>query len=113
MAPSALRRETRQSLRRAFVAMMSPQWDLALDGRPQADVTKAGRTLLALQRARLRLGNVELAAIRDGLRANEARLVRATRELDRALKTLGNVRAVLRAATALLTTVGRIVDLVV
>ncbi len=112
-APSILRRRTRQTLRRAFLAMMSPEWDLALEGKPQADVNRAGRTLLNIQRARLRLGNADLADIRDELKANEARLVKGTRALDRSLKKLSNVKTVLQTAAALLTTVGRIVGLVV
>ena len=94
-------------------AMMSARWDRALDGASDARLAKAGRTLLGVQRARLRLGNARLADIRDGLNANEDALVKGTRALDRSLKRLGNVKDVLRNAAALLNTVGRIVDLVV
>lgn len=113
MAPSTLRRRLLSELRKTVVAMMSAEWDIALEGKPAAEVTRAGRTLLALQRARLRLGTAELAAIRDQLRENERELVKAIVALGRARKKLHNVRTVLVAAASLLRTVGRIIDIVV
>ena len=77
-----------------------------------AEVTRAARTLLATQRARLRLGTAELAAIRDQLKANEPELVKAMAAMGRARTKLHNVKTVLVAAAALLRTVGRIVDVV-
>ena len=74
MAPSELRRQTISQLRKTFLAMMSPRWDRALEGKSDARLTEAARTLLAVQRARLRLGNAKLAGIRDDLKANEADL---------------------------------------
>ncbi len=112
-APYEIRRKTLSELRKAFAAMMTPQWDLALQGKPAAEVTRAARTLLASQRARLRLGTAELTAIRDQLRLNEPELVKAIAALDRARKKLRNVKTVLVAAAGLLRTVGRIVDIVV
>ena len=69
--------------------------------------------MLAVQRARLRLGNATLADIRDRLKANEAELISGTRALDKALKNLNRVRHVLETTTAFLKTIGRIVDIVV
>ncbi len=112
MAPWTLRRRLLSELRKTVLAMMSAEWDIALEGQPAAEVTRAGRTLLALQRTRLRLGTAELAAIRDQLRENERELVKAMAALDRARKKLHNVKAVLVAAASLLRTVGRIVDVV-
>lgn len=113
MAPSTLRRRLLSELRKTVVAMMSAEWDIALEGKPAAEVTRAGRTLLALQRARLRLGTAELAVIRDQLRKNERELVKAIVALGRARKKLHNVRTVLVAAASVLRTVGRIIDIVV
>ena len=93
--------------------MMSAEWDIALEGKPAAEVTRAGRTLLALQRARLRLGTAELAEIRDQLRENEHGLVNAMAAMGRARKKLHKVKTVLVAAASLLKTVGRIIDIVV
>jgi hypothetical protein len=113
MAPSTLRKKTLSELRKAFVAMMTPEWDLALDGKPDEEVTEAARALLAVQRARLRLGNARLADIRDGLKANEAALWAGVELLDEALQDLQDVARVLEATAALLTAVGRIVDIVI
>ncbi len=113
MAPWTLRRRLLSELRKTVLAMMSAEWDIALEGKPAAEVTRAGRTLLALQRTRLRLGTAELAGIRDQLRLNEPELVKAMAALDRARQKLHNVKTVLVAAAALLRTVGRIVDIVV
>ncbi len=113
MAPSTLRRRMISELRKTVLAMMSAEWDIALEGKPAAEVTRAGRTLLALQRARLRLGTAELAGIRDQLRENERELVKAMAALGRARKKLRGVKTVLVAAASLLRTVGRIIDIVV
>ena len=113
MAPSELRRQTISQLRKTFLSMMSPRWDRALEGKSEARLTEAARALLAVQRARLRLGNARLAGIRDDLRANEADLVSGMTDLSRSLKKLGDVKVVLAATTSLLRTVGRIVDIVV
>ena len=113
MAPSTLRKKTLSELRKAFAAMMTPEWDLALDGKPDEEVTEAARALLAVQRARLRLGNARLADIRDGLKANETALRAGVEFLDEALQDLQDVARVLEATVALLATVGRIVDIVV
>ena len=113
MAPSTLRRKLLSEMRKTVLAMMSPQWDLALEGRPKAEVTKAARTLLAMQRARLRLGNAELAEIRDQLKAKETDLVSGMKALDRSRKKLANVKTVLVAAAEVVKIVARIVDLAV
>jgi len=113
MAPSALRKKTLSELRKAFAAMMTPQWDLALEGKSDAEVTEAARALLAVQRARLRLGNAALADIRDRLKADETALQTGIEFLDEALEDLRDVERVLEATALLLGVVGRIVDIVV
>ena len=111
MSASKIRNQTLAELRKTFLAMMSPEWDLALEGKPKSEVTQAARALLSVQRARLRLENSELAAIRDELAANEPALSEGIASLDRALGDLSDVTTVLIAATALLKTVGRIINL--
>ena len=113
MAPSTLRKKTLSELRKTFAAMMTPEWDLALDGKSDEEVTEAARTLLAVQRARLRLGNARLAEIRDGLVENETALRAGIEFVDQALEDLQDVGRVLEATAALLAAVGRIVDIVV
>lgn len=111
MAPSKLRNQTLSELRKTFSAMMSPQWDLALEGKSDREVTEAARSLLAVQRARLRLGNARLAEIRDALIDNEHDLVAGITRMTEARRTLDDTRAVIDAATALLATIGRIIEL--
>jgi hypothetical protein len=113
MGPSALRTKTLSELRKAFAAMMTPEWDLALEGRSDEEVTEAARALLAVQRARLRLGNARLADIRDRLKEDETALQAGIEYLDEALEDLQNVERVLEATALLLGVVGRIVDIVV
>ena len=113
MAPSTLRKKTLSELRKTFAAMMTPEWDLALDGKSDEEVTEAARTRLAVQRARLRLGNARFAEIRDGLVENETALRAGIEFVDEALEDLQDVGRVLEATAALLAAVGRIVDIVV
>ena len=40
MAPSTLRRGLVSEMRKTVLAMMSPQWDLALEGRTKQEVLK-------------------------------------------------------------------------
>ncbi len=113
MAPSKVRRKTLSNLGKAVKAMMTPEFDIALEGRTDAELTEAARTLLGLQRARLRLGTAELADIRDALRDNEKQLLAGIASLERSLENLNRLRRVLDTAAALLATVGRVVPLVV
>ena len=100
-------------MRKTVLAMMSPEWDIALEGLAKADVNKAALTLLAMQRARLRLGNAELSGIRDQLEAKEKDLVSGMKALQRSRKRLANVKTLLAAASEVVKIVGRIVGLAV
>ena len=102
---------TLSQLRTTFLAMMSPQWDEALEGQPKTDVTKAAKTFLAIQRARLRLGNEQLSDIRDKLKENEDSLDQGKQDLEQTLSNLQEVRKVLEATSAFLKIVGRVVVL--
>jgi len=113
MAPSALRRQLLSEMRKTVLAMMSPEWDIALEGLAKADVNKAALTLLTMQRARLRLGNAELAEIRDQLEAMEKDLVSGIKAMQQSRKKLANIKTLLTAASELAKIVGRIVGLAV
>ena len=54
MGPLEIRRQTVSELRKIILAMMSSEWDLALEGRSEEEVSEAARSLLRAQRARLR-----------------------------------------------------------
>jgi Zn-dependent oligopeptidase len=109
MTPEEIKKATLRSLQEAVTKMMSPEWDLYLDGKPRDVVEKAGMTLLATQRARLRLENAELAEIAAKLSQNEKDLTDGKTNLDKALSDLKNVQMVLDTASALLKVVGRVV----
>ncbi len=113
MTPSSLRNKTLRELRQTIRAMMSPEWDVALTGASEEELNKAARTLLAAQRARLRLQNATLAEIRDRLIEHETALRAGIESLDEALEDLEDVKRVLGAAAAVLAAVGRVIDIVV
>jgi hypothetical protein len=110
-APSETRKQTLQQLRETFLRMSSPDWDLALLGKPEAVQTQAALEYARVQRARLRLGNAELADIRDKLIANEKDLEKGRQRLRKALNDLNKVKTVLGAVSSFLDVVGRVVAL--
>jgi hypothetical protein len=112
MAPFELEKMMMAELRKIFLKMTSPRWDLALLGKSEEEVTEAALSLLAVQRTRLRLENKELAELRDGLIANEAELIAGRDAVDEALTDLSNVKGVLEAVTGFLKTIGKIIAIV-
>ncbi len=112
MAPGEIRKATLRELRQAFVKMTSPEWDLALIGKPKEVEDQAAKMLLAVHRARLRLENTELAQIRDKLLANEEALERGRQDVRKALKRLKEIEAVLGAVSSFLGVIGRVVAFV-
>ena len=52
MTPSEIRRQTLSQLRKTYLKMMSPRWDLELEGQPTSEVTEAAK-LLGITRQRL------------------------------------------------------------
>ena len=111
MSPSEIKKMTLRQLGKTFLAMLSPEWDDALEGRPKREVTRAAKTFLAVQRARLRLRNKQLSDIRDKLKKNEEPLVQGKQDLEQVLSNLRDVENVLNAASAFLGIVGRFVIL--
>lgn len=51
MGPLEIRRQTVSELRKIILAMMSSEWDLALEGRSEEEVSEAARSLLRAQGA--------------------------------------------------------------
>jgi hypothetical protein len=112
MAPYELRDMTKSELSATLHAMMSAEWVIALEESTPTEKKRAAMTLLALNHARTKMNNAELANIRDKLIENEAELIQGKKELDKALKKLNQVKKVLDAATAFMKVVGRIVKLI-
>ncbi len=111
MVPLEIRRQTVAELRKIILAMMSSEWDLALEGRSEEEVSEAARSLLRAQRARLRLGSADLKEIREDLKANEESLERGRVALEKATADLRAIRTVLDAVAGFLRIVGRVVPL--
>jgi len=112
MTPSQIKRQTISQLRKTFLMMMSPEWDVALEGQPQSVVADAAKNMLAVQRARLRMENAELADILERLKENEKALLEGKQTLEDSLKNLEDVRNILQVTSAFLDIVGRIVAIV-
>ena len=110
-ANSVIRKETLKQVRAAFLAMSSPKWDLAMMNKSPEEKAKADIEFARLQRARLRLGNQQLAAIRDKLVENEADLARGRVRVANALQNLNRVKTVLNAVSSFLDIVARVVPL--
>lgn len=112
MGASEVRSETLQQLQETFLKMTSPEWDLALMGKPEEVVNAAAKALLLVQRARLRLENAELAEIRDKLVENEQGLEEGRLHVKKVLERFEKVEAALGAITSFLGVVARVVSLV-
>ena len=112
MTPSEISNQTLEQLRETFLTMTSPEWDLALMGKPEDVVNDAAKTLLLVQSARLRLENAELADIKDKLVENEKALDEGRVQLNKSLESLDQIENVLNAITSLVDVVARIVPLV-
>ena len=110
--PSELRTEVMKQLRITFIKMSTPEWDLALMGKPKKIKNQAALEYARVQSARLRLGNAILANIRDQLLVNEKNLERGRERVAKALEDIGKVERVLGAISSFLNIVARIVTLV-
>ena len=73
---------------------------------------RALRELLAVERARLVLGNAVLQDIASALKDNEPALVAGRENLEESVQRLDNITRVLDSISAFLGVVGRIVALV-
>ena len=112
MTPSEIKKQTISQLQKTFLKMMSPEWDVALEGKPKNVVADAAKKMLAVQRARLRMENAELASILEKLRENEEALLKGEQALEDSLRDLEDVKNVLQMTAAFLEIVGRVVAMV-
>ena len=112
MTPSEIKKQTISQLQKTFLKMMSPEWDVALEGKPKNVVADAAKKMLAVQRARLRMENAELASILEKLKENEEALLNGKKALEDSLKDLEDVKNVLKMTATFLEIVGRIVAIV-
>ena len=111
-APFQIRKETLKQVRTTFLKMSSAEWDLALMNKSDKEKKRAALEYARVQRARLRLGNAELAKIRDKLLKNEQKLEEGRTRVAKALQDLKDVKAVLGTVSSFLDVIGRVVALV-
>lgn len=108
--PSEIRTDTLNVLRQAKQQLNSPTWISALEEQSPETRRDAAMRLLDVQSAKLRLEIAELAAIRDGLVANESELASGRTALTTALDGLEKVAKVLEAIRGLIGVVQRVLD---
>ena len=109
MTPGETRGKTLSELRQARKNMMSAEWLAGVEDLPEADRTAAAMALLDVCMAIRQLENAGVAAIRHQLADNEKELERGIRGLERAGERLHRIKTYLKAATALVATVGKVV----
>lgn len=109
MTPGEMRRKTLSELRRTRRNMMSAEWLDRVADLPDAERAAAATALLDVCLAIRRLENADTAAIRRQLADNQKELERGLAALQRAGEKLTRTRNYLKAATALLTVVGKVV----
>jgi chromosome segregation ATPase len=112
MEAPEIRNQALQQLDETFLKMTSPEWDLALLGKPPNVKAEAAEARERVQLARLRLGNAVLGEIRDKLVENEEDLAEGRRELSNVLEKFEKIEAALGAISSFLSIVGRIVSLI-
>ena len=109
MTPEEIKTATVDELQTAVTTMMSPEWDVALAGKPEKTKTDADKALLAAQERRLSLENAQLEKIAHKLSENEEALTNGKKNLDKALADLQKVQKVLDMVTEFIKIVDRIV----
>lgn len=112
MTPAEIRNATLSQLRSARTAMLSAEWTLSLEGKDSKTQAKAARQFMRVHHAVQKLGNAELAAIKDALLQNESALAQGREKLAKALENLNRTKSVLQAAGKLLDIVSRVAALI-
>ena len=109
MTPGEIRGKTLSELRRARKAMMSAEWVMRVEDLPEPERAAAAMALLDVCLAIRRLENAGVAAIRRQLADNEGELEQGIGALGRAGEKLHRIKNYLKAATALVNMVGKVV----
>ncbi len=111
MTPGEIRGRTLSELRQARKNMMSAEWLDGVKDLPDAERATTATALLDICLAIRRLENAGVAAIRRQLADNREELERGVGALERSGEKLHEIRNYLKAATALLKVVGKVVKL--
>lgn len=108
--PGEIRNETLRELRAMRVTMHALEWDMALDGQPEAVQKKAALERLNVGKAILALENTQLAEIRDGLKQNEAALLAGISSLSDKKGNLKKIKDTLVILDKVLTTLAKVLE---
>ncbi len=95
-----------------IVRLTSPRFDALLQRGSADDRLRAMREILALEKARLVLGNAVLQDIATKLKENERALIEGHENLVDALDRLDNIARVLKTVSAFVAAIGKVVALV-
>ena len=99
-------------LNSAILRMTSPRFDALLQTGSAADRLRAMREILALEKARLILGNAVLQDIAAKLKENEPGLNEGRENLAEELDRLESIATVLDTVSRFLEVIGKVVSLV-
>jgi hypothetical protein len=112
MDSAVLYAATLADLNSAIVRMTSPRFDALLQTGSAEDRMEAMRKMLAVEKARLVLGNAILQDIASKLKENEPALIEGREQLDDALERLESIAEVLNAISGFLQIIGKVVTLI-
>jgi hypothetical protein len=99
-------------LNSTIIRMTSPRFDAVLQSGSAEDRLQAMREILAVEKARLILGNAVLQDIAAKLKENEPELLEGREALEEALDRLENIAKVLDTVSSFLQVIGKVVPLV-
>jgi hypothetical protein len=99
-------------LNSTIVRMTSPRFDALLQSGSAEDRLRTMRELLAVEKARLVLGNAVLQDIAAKLKENEPALIEGRENLEEALDSLESIAKVLNTVSRFLDVIGKVVSLV-
>ena len=92
--------------------MTSPRFDALLQSGSADDRLQAMREILAVEKARLVLGNAVLQDIAAKLKENEPALLEGREDLEKVLARLVSIAKVLSTVSKFLEVIGKVVSLV-
>jgi len=108
--PGEIRNETLRELRAMRSTMHALEWDLALDGQPEAVQIKAALERLNVGKAILALENAALVEIRDALKENETALLQGIASLADKKGNLKKIKDTLTVLDKVLTTLAKVLE---
>jgi hypothetical protein len=110
-SPGEIKKMTLRQLRETRSAMMELKYLLALEKLPENEKGTGAALLSQVQMTYLKLRSARLRELREGLTAGQEELESGMTQLNEKLGNLEDVRSVIKATTAFLSVVNRILAL--